>query len=504
MPFRCPTCHTILTKSKYEKALHIHEELQRARESLNRERLHLARDVAAQKSKLANLDAQHKKAIGTLKAENEAAKATLKKEAVAQATKALESRAKAEAAQVARIRKSLEIDRAELARTTATQVAKTTALEAQHKKALRAQKAEHEAAKIAVRQQAIAQARKEFEVRVKAGTAQGIGLAHEFVLAEKLRKLFGTKARITEVGTRGDIHMEPLIDGNPLADSLVVFEQKRSSSVTAEDFRDTAKAKRKSLGSRYVVLVTTGRTLERRPFTGFYRRGEIIVVAPQGAIGLAETLYEFLVALAAAGADTQQRMQRGDQLLAYVESIDFRSPIEEMVRDARDDLDDQKREMSQHATWWDRRSDRRLRILANAEKVKCDVGAIARGEQVNTFTPPSATVRSDVCIPSGDSASTTLLLAPVLSTASLSPARARLERIAQKREESQNLINNVPRVNDDALLSAVERLRSMGKEITPSRLRGRTGISFRTCKSFLDRRASSLGLQRMGDGKRWS
>ena len=299
MAYRCPTCNTILTKFKYEKALHIHAEVKRARENLKRERAAVARQVAEQHAKMAALDKQHKTALGALKVEHEAANAVIKQKAIAQARKDFEARAKAGAAQLNRARKALELERAEVAQRVAAQNAKTVALEVQHKAALRALRTEHEAAKANVRKQAIAQARKEFDARAKAGTAQGIGLAHQFVLVEKLRQQFGANARVTEVGKSGDAHLVPLVNGKELEDSLLAFENKRSASITAEHLRDAAKAKRKS-GAAFAILVTTGATFQRRAFRGLCRDGEILIVAPEAVLPLAYLLHTFLVTLSQA------------------------------------------------------------------------------------------------------------------------------------------------------------------------------------------------------------
>jgi hypothetical protein len=167
-------------------------------------------------------------------------------------------------------------------------------------------KAELEAAKATVRKQAIVQARKEFEARAEAGTAQGIGLAHEFVLVEKLRQQFGSTARVTGVGRRGDAHLVPVVGGKELEDSLLVFENKRSSAITAEHLRDAAKAKRKS-GAAFVILVTTAATFQRRAFRGLCRDGEILIVAPEAVLPLAYLLHTFLVALSQASLNKKQR-----------------------------------------------------------------------------------------------------------------------------------------------------------------------------------------------------
>jgi hypothetical protein len=211
-------------------------------------------------------------------------------------------------------------------------------------------------------------------------TPQDFGLASEESLRETLAEAY-PRDHVIRTGQAGDVVQTVLDIGKHCG--IIAYECKRKLSIGSADIRDAIKAKRKTKAD-FSVLVHCG---TRKGFGGIAFIEGIYVVSPAGVLVVAALLRELLIHMSKIGLDARQRQAVARQLVAYVDSTDFRSPLEQILQDAADDNYDLEREKSAHERWWKERLIRSARTLYNAEIIDKCIESALLGAHLEPYQP---------------------------------------------------------------------------------------------------------------------
>ena len=314
--YRCPTCGKALTKSEYEKALHIHEErekhyAQREAELKNKEREQQAR----QKAQAQDLKRRERQ----LKRDNE---------------------------------KKLKEDR---------------------------EKVRLEERTRAARQQAglkekVQQLTERLRQREKGTTPQTEGLEFEEKLAARLKKEFPDD-EIVHKGKGGDVLHTVKFNQKP--SGIIIYECKRTPSIQAQHISQAHQAKQ-TREADFAVLVTTGK---KRGFSGFGQMDGVSVVSPLATIPLASLLREHLIEMARLKITKEKRAVLAQRLMLYIDSPQFKNPLEEVVQRTSRLQDMIKKEASDHMHTWGERWVHYETINWNTSHIRGNLRLVLHGEQ---------------------------------------------------------------------------------------------------------------------------
>jgi hypothetical protein len=314
--YRCPTCGKALTKSEYEKALHIHEErekhyVQREAELKRKER----EQQATQKAQAL----EFKKRERQLKQDNE---------------------------------KKLREDR---------------------------EKVRLEERTRATRQQAglkekVQQLTERLRQRERGTTPQTEGLEFEEKLAARLKKEF-PEDEIVHKGKGGDVLHTVKFNQKPTG--VIIYECKRTPSIHAQHISQANRAKQ-TREADFAVLVTTGK---KPGFSGFGQMHGVSVVSPLAVIPLASLLREHLIEMARLKITREKRAILAQRLMQYIDSPQFKNPLEEVVQRTSRLQDMIKKEASDHVRTWKERWVHYQTINWNTSHVRGSLRLLLHGGQ---------------------------------------------------------------------------------------------------------------------------
>jgi len=309
--YRCPTCHKVLTKSEYEKALRIQGERE----------VHLAHREQELKGK-------------------ERAQRTRERQFKRDAKKKLQN-------ETARVRQQ------ERLRATRQQSGlKDTVQKLQER----------------LRQ------------RAKGSTPQTEGLEFEDKLAARLKREFRND-EILPKGKGGDILHTVKYNKKPVG--IIIYECKRTPSIQGSHIVQTHKAKQ-IREADFAVLVTTGK---KRGFSGFAQIGGVSVVSPLAVIPLVSLLREHLIEMGRLKITREKRAVLAQQLMRYIDSPQFRNPLEEVVQRTSKLQAMIRQEAKDHWHIWQERSSHYETISWNTSQIQNNLRLVMHGGQPKQIAP---------------------------------------------------------------------------------------------------------------------
>ena len=288
---------------------------------------------------------------------------------------------------------------AELARKEREQKAKQRSRERDHRNRMRQfkQHAKEEKERIreqerarAARQQTglreqLQKAKERLRQRAKGTTPQTEGLEFEEKLAARLRKEF-PEDDIVEKGKGGDVLHTVVF--NKRAVGVIIYECKRTPSIQADHIVQTHRAKQ-IREADFAVLVTTGK---KKGFSGFAQANGVSVVSPLAVIPLTTLLREHLIEMARLKITKEKRAALAQQLMQYIDSPQFRNPIEEVVKRSSNLQEMIQKEAKDHWRTWTERLVHYDRINWNASQIQNNLRLVMHGAQPKAIaqhkTPP--------------------------------------------------------------------------------------------------------------------
>jgi hypothetical protein len=248
---------------------------------------------------------------------------------------------------------------------------------------------EQEKAK-AARQQAglrdqLQKAKERLRQREKGTNPQTEGLEFEEKLAARLRTEFPDD-QIVEKGKGGDVLH--IVMFNKSAVGIIIYECKRTPSILGQHVVQTNRAKQ-FREADFAVLVTTGK---KRGFSGFAQMDNVSVVSPLAVVALASLLREHLIEMARLKVTKEKRAILAQRLMHYIDSPQFKNPIEEVVQRTSKLQVMIRKEAGEHWRTWKERWAHYETINWNASQVQGNLRLLLQGEQPKPIakhkTPP--------------------------------------------------------------------------------------------------------------------
>jgi hypothetical protein len=215
-------------------------------------------------------------------------------------------------------------------------------------------------------------------------TPQTDGLEFEEKLTERLRREFPSD-KVVHAGKRGDV-IHQVCFAEKVA-SVIIFECKRTPRIEAAHIRQVERAGREREAD-YAVLVTTG---TRRGFTGLSRERDVLIVAPLGVIALVGLLRTYLLEIQKAQIKREKRSEVARRLLDYVNSAEFKRPLEQIVGSAQTLVNGLQEEIQEHFRGWQRRHEKYVTISFDANVLRENTQLVLRGkEPKREIQPPKS------------------------------------------------------------------------------------------------------------------
>jgi hypothetical protein len=114
----------------------------------------------------------------------------------------------------------------------------------------------------------------------------------------------------------------------------------------------------------------------------------VLVVAQQAVISLADLLRNHLIEMLRAGIQKERRAKIANQLLRFINSSDFKNPIEEVVNVADELEEDVKKEIVSHMSGWKRRVTAYRRIKWDGSAIQENVRRVLQGAKPKHLEQP--------------------------------------------------------------------------------------------------------------------
>jgi hypothetical protein len=215
----------------------------------------------------------------------------------------------------------------------------------------------------------------------RGSTPQTEGLEFEDKLTERLKREF-PEDKVDHTGRGGDVLHTVRFSKKPAG--IIIYECKRSPRIQGEHVRQAFRAKQERHAD-FAVLVTTGR---KQGFAGLARMGGVIVVAPLGAIPLADLLRRHLIEMLRAKVTKEERALIAERLMEYLASPQFKNPIEEVVERTEALQGLLLDEAKAHARTWQKRWDHYQIIHWDTSRIQANVQLVLQGKEPKTILRP--------------------------------------------------------------------------------------------------------------------
>jgi hypothetical protein len=215
----------------------------------------------------------------------------------------------------------------------------------------------------------------------RGSTPQTEGLEFEDRLAARLRREFPDD-EIQHAGKAGDI-IHIVRHGAQRA-GLIVYECKRTPSIPPAHIQQARAAKRQREAD-FAVLVTTG---SRRSFTGFAFIDGVLVVAPLGAVPIAELLRAHILEMRRARLTKDERLRAVERLAKFIAGPQFKNPLDEIISRASNLESLLKREVKDHVRVWTERRGHYQRINWDGHQIRQNVQLVLHGKAPASALPP--------------------------------------------------------------------------------------------------------------------
>ena len=228
------------------------------------------------------------------------------------------------------------------------------------------QKSAHQLESAAKRIQALEKQVKERE------TAQDLGRLEEDAFLARLKKAFpGDRCEKTSGSHCGDILHYVTEGGREIG--LIVYELKTGTTYSKSHVQQCLRAKQ-AREADYGLLVTEARPA--RDPAGIAVSKSVIVVHHAAAIVVVEILRRHLVTVAKLKVGTAERSVMVREVMAYLQSANFKNAIEGIVQESVDLYEELKKEVLTHVKGWELRLSRYRNIVANAHGIESGVKKI--------------------------------------------------------------------------------------------------------------------------------
>jgi len=215
----------------------------------------------------------------------------------------------------------------------------------------------------------------------KGTTPQTEGLEFEEKLAARLKREF-PEDDIQHKGKGGDILHTVKFNKEPAG--IIIYECKRTPKIQSQHIRQAHLAKQ-SREADFAVLVTTG---QKRGFSGFAHINGVLVVSPLGSIPLASLLRGHFREMMKAKIPKDKRAIIAQQLMKYIESPQFKNPIEEVVQLTSGLQDMIKEEAKGHFRIWKKRGDHYQRIQWDSLQIQNNLQLVQHGKKPKVIGYP--------------------------------------------------------------------------------------------------------------------
>lgn len=190
-----------------------------------------------------------------------------------------------------------------------------------------------------------------------------VGFEYEKKLASALKKEF-PKDIIKVVGKGGDV-LHRVFKGKKELGS-VIYECKRTISHQSSHVTQAANAKTK-WSSTFAVLVTTGKIT--KTFLGFKVERDVVITRSEGALMVSKILRNQIVEMDSQRLDEQKKNVAAKRALNFMNSNDFKLPVNNILRLVDDDIKNLNKEMTTHHRLWSSRHQNLIDIRNCADNV---------------------------------------------------------------------------------------------------------------------------------------
>ncbi len=212
-------------------------------------------------------------------------------------------------------------------------------------------------------------------------TPQSEGLEFEEKLVARLDKEF-PEDEVIPKGKGGDILHIVMINKKPAG--TIVYECKRTASIQSQHIKQTYRAKQ-TREADFAVLVTTGR---KKGFSGFAHMGGVSVVSPLAVIPLASLLRAHLIEMARLRITKEKRAIIAQELMGYIDSAQFKNPIEEVIQRSGQLREMIKKEAKDHWRVWNERWTHYDKISWNSTQIQGNLRLVMHGEKPKSVSQP--------------------------------------------------------------------------------------------------------------------
>lgn len=241
----------------------------------------------------------------------------------------------------------------------------------------------------AARQQAglreqLQKAKERLRQRARGVTPQTEGLEFEEKLAARLRKEFPGD-NIIQKGKGGDVLHEVMFNKKPVG--IIIYECKRTPSIQSQHVAQTFRAKQVREAD-FAVLVTTGK---KKGFSGFAQMDGVSVVSPLAVLALVSLLRDHLIEMAHLKVTKERRAVLAQRLMQYIDSRQFKNPIEEVVRRTSRLRDMVKKEAHDHWHTWKERWTHYEIINWNTSQIQNNLRLVMQGGEPKSIARRKAT-----------------------------------------------------------------------------------------------------------------
>lgn len=210
--------------------------------------------------------------------------------------------------------------------------------------------------------------------RERGTTPQTEGLEFEDRLAARLKREFRDD-EVLHKGKGGDVLHTVMFNKRPAG--VIIYECKRTPRIDESHIVQANRAKQ-SREADFAVLVTTGR---KKGFSGFAQISGVSVVSPLAAIPLASLLREHLIEMVRLRITREKRVALAQKLTRYIDSPQFRNPLEEVVHRATKLQGMIKKEATHHRRVWEERWDHYATIGWNTSQIQNNLRLVMHGGQ---------------------------------------------------------------------------------------------------------------------------
>lgn len=217
----------------------------------------------------------------------------------------------------------------------------------------------------------------ELEKQLKEGkTPQTAGFDYEKEVQKMLGETF-PEDEILPTGKKGDVIQFVKIKDEKIGS--ILYECKKTEKYSSL-FIDEVKRHQDSARADYAVIVTHA---QRENKSKFFVEESVIVIDPLGLLDIAFFLRTTLLDIHQMKLTKEQRDKKGQEILMYMQSGDFRKNMVDNLEKTRDAYDLLVKEVNFHKKDWEERFKIYAAIHQNTQNVRFAIGKILTGRELD-------------------------------------------------------------------------------------------------------------------------